>query len=243
MASRTCYYCSHHNTGADARCAHCGAPLSGQAEATEAAPTAERPAPTAEVPAPHRMRPADMAKDLSGAVTRELAAPLGRIRTLTDRRYPRRHWVAVAAGIAGLLVCGMLVGSRFAMTPPTAAAGVATASLPEPLRAASCQRYKAAEPSERCVLAAGDALLSGISGRRDLIFHVRAVAPTELAETVAQWRGSARAIVADGEIFAAIGPAATVLYADSAKGIRLETTAFEAESSARSFLNRSGLLR
>ncbi|WP_306360024.1 hypothetical protein [Nocardia sp. CC227C] len=261
MPAVTCGYCSHRNDGDLARCANCGAPLA--APAPKSGPAAD-PGPSEAPPSPDHRYPA-----LGGAVARighdaESAARFGGaalrhgadafrtvgavehgvasgLRTLTERkRYSPRHWLMAVAGLAVLLACGVFVAGRF--SPPVApVATTSSARLPEPLRAATCRPYHA-EPGERCVLAAGDPLLRGLSAGRDLTFHVRTPTPDTLAATVERWRASARMIVADGDVFAAVGPSATVHYADTGTGVVLETGAFDGDRSARSFLERSGLL-
>ncbi|MBF6241562.1 hypothetical protein [Nocardia otitidiscaviarum] len=262
MSAVTCGYCSHRNDGDLARCAYCGAPLAAPAPA--AGPAAE-PRPSEAPPVPEHRHPgigtaaARIAHDAESAVRFGGAAARGGadalravgavehglasgVRTLTERkRYSPRHWLLTVGGLAVLLVCGVFIAGRFSPPVTPIAATTASARLPEPLRAATCRPYHA-ESGERCVLAAGDPLLRGLSVGRDLTFHVRTPPSDALAATVEQWRSSARTIIADDDVFAAVGPSATVRYADIRTGVVLETGAFDGDRSARSFLERSGLL-
>ncbi|APE36896.1 hypothetical protein BOX37_26515 [Nocardia mangyaensis] len=258
MSSVVCHYCSHRNAGDVARCTHCGAPV--------AAPTSP-PGPAADLelgsapPMPdhgHGVGGATVAHLRRGAesMVRQGEAALHHgesamhtvgtvergLRTLTERkRYSPRHWLMVLGGLVILLVCGVVVAGRFSPPVSPFTATSASGRLPDPLHAATCRPYQA-EAGEQCVLPAGDPLLRGLSAGRDLTFHVRTLPPGTVEATVERWRAAARAIVADGDVFAAVGPSATVLYADTGTGLALETGAFDGEHSARSFLERSGLL-
>ncbi|WP_282780231.1 hypothetical protein [Nocardia sp. CC201C] len=260
MSAVTCGYCSHRNDGDLARCAYCGAPLVAPAAGpsvvplpSEASPVPDHRHPAIGAAAGRIVHDAESAFRFGEAAARRGADALHAVgaverglasgaKTLTERkRYSPRHWLLTVGGLAVLLVCGVLVAGRFAPPVTPIAATTASVRLPEPLRAATCRPYHA-ESGERCVLAAGDPLLRGLSAGRDLTFHVRTPPPGTLAATVEQWRASARTIVADGDVFAAVGPSATVRYADIRTGVVLETGAFDGDRSARSFLERSGLL-
>lgn len=251
MTSVMCDFCAHRSTGTETRCANCGAPLAAPTAspgpATSRSPQASDHRHPAGVAAIDRARQAretavqygEAAFHEVGAVERGVASGLR--TTLERRRYPARHWLFVCTGLVALLVGGVLVAGRF--SPPVAPIAVTAGSghLPDPLHAASCHPYGADDKGEHCVLAAGNPLLRDLSAR-DLTFHVRRLPPVELDATVRRWRATARAIVSDGDVFAAVGPSATVLYAAGRTGITVETGVLDGDDSARSFLRRSGLL-
>jgi hypothetical protein len=222
MAVLTCQYCSHRGEPVGARCANCGAPLD--------------PAPVAGEPS--------TAADPTAALPAEWF-PGGATGT-----HSRRQWLVAALAIAAVLVLVLLLASRCgahrdgpALAGTDAGAGGTLAYLPAQLRAvASCAPDDTNPGGDRCVVPAESPLLADdIAGGRDLTFSVAVDPPLALTQTVARWREEGGAIVEDDATFVAVGPAATVRYADTQTGVRIETGALRGNSAATTFLARAGL--
>ncbi|MFR9770517.1 hypothetical protein [Nocardia sp. SC052] len=218
-----CQYCGHRNTGADSRCAHCGAPLRAAVDAVRSA--AEKlPAQAAEV-----------AEKVGGEAKR-----------FVDKAYPRWQWRA--AGVLGLLMVVAVVWGLRSCSPslPSLAQGSAPVrAMPDLLRtAATCQPLDSGGQREKCVIAATDPMLFGnIAGGRDLTFYAELLPQDRLADSISRWRGAGGTALVDGPVYAAIGPSATVWYADTRTGFRLETSNFAGRTGAQTFLSRAGLVR
>ena len=114
-------------------------------------------------------------------------------------------------------------------------------ALPAQLRAAvSCQRVDSTV--ENCVVSAADPLLAGgIAGGKDLPLSVAVDPPARRADTVRNWRTAGGTVVADGVVFIAISPTATLRYANTLVGLRVETGAFNGRAAAQTFMARAGL--
>ncbi|BCK57264.1 hypothetical protein NWFMUON74_50360 [Nocardia wallacei] len=261
-----CQYCSHRNSGADSRCAHCGAPLSAAAHPGHAghpgAPEhAEHPAGQQFSTMTGRLlngaehAAADVAKTAEGA-GKEVASDAAKI--ITERLASMSWRTAVAILVAMVILAIVVMRSCSGSAPDLSSVGglggadgvlgggsSSAEALPEPLRgAAKCRSADPSGASESCVVEANSALLSGgITGGRALTVSVQREQPNRVADTIARWRAAGATTVADGTVFAAVGPSSTVMYADSRSGLRLETGAFTDRSGARTFLQRSGLLR
>ncbi|MBF6175631.1 hypothetical protein [Nocardia blacklockiae] len=245
-----CQYCSHRNAGAEARCAHCGAPLSGEPQpaARPAMSEAGRLLNGAEHVA------ADVAKTAESA-GKELTSDAAKIIT---ERLASMSWRTAAAILVAMVIGALLLMHSCGGTPELPSMGQlgggagalgggssSGAGLPDPLRgAASCRSADPSGTTESCVVEASSTLLAGgITGGRALTVSVQREQSNRLPDTIARWRAAGATTVADGTVFAAVGPSGTVWYADSASGLRLETSAFSNQSGARTFLQRSGLLR
>ncbi|MFE9327740.1 hypothetical protein ACIHDR_40140 [Nocardia sp. NPDC052278] len=238
VAELVCQYCSHRNSGNPAQCGHCGAPLPAVQRLSSLAGQTERVVAGAEravaatgsavAGAEHMVAGAEHA--VTGA--EELAA----------KQYPRWQWGAAIAGVVTtVLGLGFAVFSSCS-TPLTALpdTGVDQA-LPSQLRAAaSCQRVDST--SENCVIRANDPMLTGgITGGKDLTLTVALDPPERRADTVRNWRTAGGTVLADGVVFVAIGPSATLRYANTLVGLRVETGAFIGRAAAQTFMARAGL--
>ncbi|MDE1673369.1 MULTISPECIES: hypothetical protein [Nocardia] len=218
-----CQYCSHRNTGADSRCSHCGAPLRAAADKAKSA-VEKVPAQVAE------------AAEKVGAGTKRFV----------DKTYPRWQWQALGVGLLVLIVAAVFgVRSCSLSLPSISGATTPVQAMPDTLRsAATCQRLDAGGQGEKCVVAAGHPMLfGGIAGGRDMIFYVELAQQDRLADSISRWRGSGGVALVDGPVYAAIGPSATVWYADTRTGLRLETGTFAGRAAAQTFMSRAGLVR
>lgn len=218
-----CQYCSHRNTGADARCTHCGAPLRRAVDAVKS-----------------------VGEQLPSQVAEVAEKVGGEARRFVDKAYPRWQWQAV--GVLALLMIVAVVWGLRSCSPslPSLTQGSAPArAMPDLLRtAATCQPLDSGGQREKCVVAATDPMLFGnIAGGRDLTFYAELLPQDRLAESISRWRGAGATAIVDGPVYVAIGPSATVWYADTRTGLRLETGNFAGRTGAQTFLSRAGLVR
>ncbi|MGW4328272.1 hypothetical protein ACWEKR_20490 [Nocardia sp. NPDC004573] len=218
-----CQYCSHRNTGADARCAHCGAPLHAAVDKVKS-----------------------VAEKLPAQVAEVAEKAGGEAKRLVHKAYPRWQWQAV--GVLGLLmVLAAVWGVRScSLSLPSTVQGTAPVrAMPDLLRtSAICQPLDSGGQREKCVITATDPMLFGnIAGGRDLTLYVEVLPQDRLADSISRWRGAGGAALVDGPVYAAIGPSATVWYADTRTGLRLETGTFAGRTGAQTFMSRAGLVR
>lgn len=255
MTGATCQYCGQREPGGSGRCGHCGAPLPNTV-AAPADPVSPASAAQVRQAEPSATQQADSSPTGLAAGKARL---LSQVEAAVPRGYPRWQWQAVAAGMVVLVLLGVLVirscsvsmpdlggpGGLGAVGAPGQPAGSAVEALPAALRnTAACRPHSSGTGVDTCVIAAGDPLLSGgITGGRELSFQVQLVSGGRLAQTVQQWRSSAGTVVSDGAVFAAVSASATVLFADTRSGLRVDTGSFTGQSGARTFLARSGLLQ
>ncbi|MEV2226044.1 hypothetical protein AB0E01_40190 [Nocardia vinacea] len=247
LVERVCQYCSHPNAGTESRCGHCGAPLHRLAAATGAVARAGE-----DVVGETEKSVAGVASVVAGAESVVTGAEKTVVTGVEKfvQRFPQ-HWQWRAA-IAGIVAT--VIGSVFAIVqscsaplvpslPDLGASVGAAAALPETVRtAASCQQISTA--AEQCVILAGNPLLAGgITGGRELSLSVTVDSPDRLPANIARWRAAGGTVLADGPVFVAIGPSATVWYANTASGVRIETGSFTGRAGAQTFLSRSGLAR
>ena len=243
--SLICEYCAHHNTGADPRCGHCGAPL---------------PAPAAPAPGPHSIV-GDTAKAMAGTArmagdAEHMVAAAGpavaaaekgfvaELMALVQQWLSRTSWRVALVGIVLLVVLGALIIRSCANSVPALGQLDAVDALPALLRsAANCQQSGGPQPGDDCVVQSSNPLLMGsITGGAPLRFSVRIQQPGQIAQTIAEWRAAGPAVLADGNVFVAIGPSYAAWYADTRTGLRIETGGFTDRAAARSFLVRAGLI-
>ncbi|MEU0541441.1 hypothetical protein ABZ319_16390 [Nocardia sp. NPDC005978] len=180
----------------------------------------------------------------AGAVLTEvaaLAAPLRQARVFAEHVVPRQWIVAVIIGVVllgGVAVAVHAIGDL----RPTIWHAPGHTTLPPTLEdAADCAEFDHHTSAERCVIAGNSPLLKDLTGGQRLVFEVRPMAPDVLASTLQLWRATG-SVVADGETFAAVGPTATVWYANTATGTRMDTGRFSSGEAARQFLSRAGLV-
>ncbi|MEU6560563.1 hypothetical protein [Nocardia nova] len=157
---------------------------------------------------------------------------------------PVLGWKATLAVIAVLLTAAFLVIRSCSIDVPSIGQLAPVESLPEMLRTAStCDRDDDAAV-RNCVIAAEHPLLTGgITGGRSLTFTVHTDSPAGATSVVNQWRAAGGTIVAEGDVFVAVGPSVTVRYADTRTGLRFETATFANRAGAQTFLYRAGLVR
>ncbi|MGI5220906.1 hypothetical protein [Nocardia sp. CA-290969] len=179
---------------------------------------------------------------------------VGEAEAVVRAHHPKWQWRAAGGiAVAVLLVLAFLMVKSCALTAPPLSAppgftGPAASAdvlglLPESLRAADCLPHSETEGVQSCSLTADSALLAGgITGGRTLVFQVQSASPGPLAQAIAQWRTAGSAVLADGEVFAAVSASSAVWFADTTSGLRVDTGAFANEAGARTFLARSGLL-
>ncbi|WP_328404139.1 hypothetical protein [Nocardia sp. NBC_00403] len=229
MSELICQYCSHRNIGgALARCTHCGAPL--RAAAHKVAAAVESTAHVVE-------KTADKAVETAETAAKVVAG------------YPRWQWRALGILIAVFVGVGVVVARSCSFSlpsmplapPPQAGAG----ALPESMRSgSSCEHFDVAQQVDKCVIVAGSPLLAGgIAGSKELAFYAQSSSPQQLNDIIRRWRTAGGTVVADGQVFAAIGPSATVWYADTRSGLSIETGTFTGKAAAQTFLTRAGLTR
>lgn len=246
MAGLSCRYCGHPVDGA--LCVHCGAPAPVPGR-TAASPDVS-PGPSAPHSKPGHDRvpdPRTVAGSVLGAIRSRLVPEAeGLVRT------PHPAWQWSAAGgvlviVLVLLAFLMIRSCSFSLPPggftdPGLLNGPGPA-LPGSLASAACEPRDPATGVERCVVSAGDPLLSGgITDGRELVLRVQVLAPAELTQTVRQWRSAGGSVVSDGPVFVSISAASAVLYADTGSGLRIDTGTFADKAAAQAFLSRSGLL-
>lgn len=246
MAGLSCRYCGHPVDGA--LCVHCGAPA--PLPDRTAGPAVGSPDPPVRHDEPGHGRvpdPRTVAGSVLGAVRSRLVPEA---EQLVRTPHPAWQW-RVAGGvlvIALILLAVLMIRSCSLPGPPGGFANPGLVegpgpALPGPLASAACEPRDPATGIERCVVSAGDPLLSGgITGGRELLLRVQIVAPAELTRTVGQWRAAGGDVVSDGPVFVSISAASAVLYADTGSGLRIDTGAFVDEAAAQTFLSRSGLL-
>ncbi|MFE7744993.1 hypothetical protein [Nocardia sp. NPDC057455] len=217
-----CQYCSHRNTGADSRCAHCGAPLRTAVDTVRAA--AEK-LPT---------QVAEVAEKVGGEAEK-----------LVHKAYPRWQWQAVGVLLLLMVVAAVFAVRSCSLSLPSLRGSAPVQAMPDLLRtAATCQPLDSGGQREKCVIAATDPMLfGGIAGGRDVTFYAELVPQDRLADSISRWRGAGGSALVDGPVYAAIGPSATVWYADTRTGLRLETGTFAGRAGAQTFLSRAGLVR
>ncbi|WP_433733166.1 hypothetical protein ACQP0C_12970 [Nocardia sp. CA-129566] len=247
FVERVCQYCSHPNAGTESRCGHCGAPLHRLAAAAGAAARAgEGVVGDTEKAVAGAESVIAGAESVAAGVEKPIATGVEKF----VQRYPQ-HWQWRAA-IGGIVAT--VLGFVFAIVhscseplvpslPDLGASVGAAAALPETVRAAAaCQQISTA--AEQCVILAGNPLLAGgITGGRELSISVTVDSPDRLPANIARWRAAGGTVLADGPVFVAIGPSATVWYANTASGVRIETGSFTGRTGAQTFLSRSGLAR
>ncbi|MBF6300570.1 hypothetical protein IU459_23930 [Nocardia amamiensis] len=222
-----CEYCGHRNTGADSRCAHCGAPL--RASGDKSVVESKLPA------------------QVAGAVEKvgaEAEKAVAETKKIVGKTYPLWQWRAVGIGILAMIVAAIL-GIRSCSLPSFPRADTPAQAMPGLLRsAASCQALDATGRGEKCVIAANNPMLfGGIAGGRDMTFYSELVQPDQLADTISRWRNARAVVLVDGPVYVAISPSATVWYADTRAGLRLETGTFAGQTAAQTFVSRAGLVR
>ncbi|MFI6361142.1 hypothetical protein ACIBG0_00185 [Nocardia sp. NPDC050630] len=234
VAELVCQYCSHRNAGNPAQCGHCGAPL----------------------PAVHRLssltrHPEQVERVVAGAeraaaATESVVAgaenAVAGAEKLAAQQYPRWQWgAAIAAVVATVVGLGFTV-VRSCSTPLASMPDMGIEqALPGQLRAAAtCQRVDST--TENCVVPAADPLLAGgITGGKDLTLSVALDPPQRRADTVRNWRTAGGTVLADGVVFIAISPTATLRYANTLVGLRVETGSFNGRAAAQTFMARAGL--
>ncbi|MEV5840110.1 hypothetical protein [Nocardia sp. NPDC052112] len=228
VAELVCEYCSHRNIGNPAQCGHCGAPLSAVHRLSGLTGHAEQAVAGAAVATERVAAGAEHAVVGAGKVAAE--------------HHPRWQWVsAIGAVVATVLGLSFAV-VRSCSTPLAAMPDMGVdQALPAQLRAAtSCQQVDST--TENCVIKAADPLLAGgIAGGKDLTLTVALDPPARRADTVRNWRTAGGTVVADGAVFVAITPTATLRYANTLVGLRVETGAFSGRAAAQTFMARSGL--
>ncbi|MEV4128509.1 hypothetical protein [Nocardia sp. NPDC049707] len=229
-----CQYCSHRNSGNPAQCGHCGAPL----------PAVHRPSGPAghAGPAERVVAGVERAASATESVVAGAEHAVAGVEKLVAGQYPRWQWVASIAGIAIMvLVLGVTVVRSCSTSLTSMPDRGGEQALPGQLRAAvSCQRVDST--TENCVIPAADPLLSGgITGGKDLTLSVALDSPERRADAVRNWRTAGGTILADGVVFVAISPTATLRYANTLVGLRFETGAFTGRAAAQTFMARAGL--
>ncbi|MFE3081457.1 hypothetical protein ACFXO9_31015 [Nocardia tengchongensis] len=158
-----------------------------------------------------------------------------------------KQWRTVFMGVMVLGVLAVLLVCVWSPKLPSLQGSIPVGgtTLPGALGpAATCRHTGAGGDGDQCVIAGGDALLSGgISGGRDLTFVDQVVSAGRASDELRRWRSDGSTVVADGAVFVAISPSWAIRYADIGSGVRIETGSFVSSSAARTFLLRSGLLR
>jgi DNA-directed RNA polymerase subunit RPC12/RpoP len=218
-----CQYCSHRNTGADSRCAHCGAPLRATVDTVKS-----------------------VGEKLPAQVAEVVEKVGGEAKSIVDKAYPRWQWQAVGVVLLLMVVAAVLAVRSCSLPLPSNIGGTAPVrAMPGSLRtAASCQPLDDGGQREKCVISATDPMLfGGIAGGREMTFYAELLPQDRLADSVSRWRGAGGSALVDGPVYAAIGPSATVWYADTRTGLRLETSNFTSRTAAQTFLSRAGLVR
>ncbi|MEU2036508.1 hypothetical protein [Nocardia amamiensis] len=224
-----CEYCGHRNTGADSRCGHCGAPL--RASGDKSVLGNKLPTQVAEV---------------AEKVGAEAEKAVAETKKIVGKTYPHWQWRAAGIGILVMIVAAVLGARSCSMALPSVPRGDTPAqAMPSLLRsAASCEALDATGRGEKCVIAAGNPMLfGGIAGGRDLSFYSELVGPEQLADSLSRWRKARAVVLVDGPVYVAISPSATVWYADTRAGLRLETGTFAGQTAAQTFVSRAGLVR
>ncbi|MFX0579070.1 hypothetical protein [Nocardia nepalensis] len=227
VAELVCQYCAHRNIGNPAQCGHCGAPLS----------AGHRLSGVAE----HAMQAEQVVAGVArAAATTERA--VADAEKVVAEQYPRWQWAA-ALGAIVTTVLGLGFAVLRSCAPPLASMPdmEIDQALPGQLRAAaSCQRVDST--TENCVIRADNPMLAGgLTGGRELTLSVALDPPDRRAETVRAWRGAGGTVLADGVVFVAISPSATLRYANTLVGLRVETGAFIGRAAAQTFMSRAGL--
>ncbi|WP_067477308.1 hypothetical protein [Nocardia amamiensis] len=233
-----CEYCGHRNTGADSRCGHCGAPLRAPRDAVESG---------TEGRLHHQV--AGPAEKLGGGTEKAVGQAekaVGEAKKIVGKSYPLWQWRAAGIGILVMIVAAVLGARSCSMDLPSMTRGDTPAqAMPGLLRsAASCQALDATGRGEKCVIGANNPMLfGGIAGGRDLTFYSELVGPEQLADSISRWRNARAVVLVDGPVYVAISPSATVWYADTRAGLRLETGTFAGQAAAKTFASRAGLVR
>lgn len=229
MSLITCGYCAAERNAAEHRCGNCGAPLK---------------------------QAVDRSSSPSSPVGHDSGAELSPV-TVWERWFPSIYamvrsglgWPAALAGIIAVAVAGLAVVFTLGTAthvprprPPTSAQNV-LALLPTTLASAATCWGDAPDGGARCVISAGDPFLLGIpAARGDLTFTIAQSTKVGLASVIDGWRADGGTVIEDGPEFAAIGPSATVLYASTTTGLRLDTASFANQTAAQTFLTRAGLV-
>ncbi|MEV5652500.1 hypothetical protein AB0L57_29985 [Nocardia sp. NPDC052254] len=254
ISESICRYCNHRNGDSESRCAHCGAPLPavghgvGHALLSDAEELAGR-AGRLVTGSAHAAEKVEAEIGKAGEGVRKVAGEAEKgFAALT---LPVLGWKGVFVVIAGLLVLVVVVIRSCSIDMPSPIGELAPVgqltpveSLPDQIRTvSSCSRAGTGDV-DNCVIAAEQPLLAGaITGGRALTFTVREDPPADLTAVVSGWRAAGGTVVADGAVFIGVGPSATVRYADTRTGLRIETAAFANRAGAQTFLYRSGLVR
>jgi len=227
VAELICQYCAHRNPGNPAQCAHCGAPLSaGRALASMAG---------------HLVRAEQVVAGAAKAVAATEHAAAGAEKAVAEQ-YPRWQWRAAIGAIVTVAVVFGFTIMRSCSTPLASMPDLdIDQALPGQLRSAvSCQRVDTT--AENCVIRADNPMLAGgLTGGRELTLSVALDPPDRRAETMRAWRAAGGAVLADGVVFVAISPSATLRYANTLVGLRVETGAFIGRAAAQTFMTRAGL--
>ncbi|MFE2961036.1 hypothetical protein [Nocardia tengchongensis] len=159
---------------------------------------------------------------------------------------PTAQWRAVLAALASLVVIVVLIVRSCSPGLPTIGYTTPVEALPEVLRSAiRCGSSPSlGTDGGTCVIGASNPILAGgVGGGKDLTVAVEVLPADRLSEALRRWRGASPTVLTDGTVFAAIGPASVVWYADTRSGLRVETGSMAGASAAHAFLIRSGLLR
>jgi X-X-X-Leu-X-X-Gly heptad repeat protein len=162
------------------------------------------------------------------------------------QQYPQWQWRAAFAGVAVTVVVFVIAIVHSCSVPLASLPDLDPAQgLPELVRsAASCQRADTSTSAQRCVIRVDHPILAGgITGGRELTLSVALDSPDRLSDTISRWRTAGATVLSDGPVFVAIGPSATVWYANISAGLRIETGSFTGRAAAQTFLSRSGLTR
>ncbi|MGY4098700.1 hypothetical protein ACW2Q0_03920 [Nocardia sp. R16R-3T] len=231
VAELVCEYCAHRNIGNPAQCGHCGAPLPAVRRLSGLAGATERV-----------VAGAERAVAATGSAVAGAEHVVAGAEKLAAKQYPRWQWGAAIAGIVTMVLGLGFTVVRSCSTPLTSLPGVGVdQALPSQLRTAtSCQPVDSA--SENCVIPAADPLLAGgITGGKDLTLSVALDPPERRADAVRNWRTAGGTVLADGVVFVAVSPSATLRYVNTLVGLRIETGAFTGRTAAQTFMARAGL--
>ncbi|MBU3066837.1 hypothetical protein KO481_35625 [Nocardia sp. NEAU-G5] len=226
-----CQFCAHHNNAAQSQCAHCGGPLAAKAGKLVSGAEAGKLVTAAE----------EIAMPL---VAKALPAAGKALPGLLDKFRGAMQWQAVVAalGILGLLAVAALHSCTASPLLGRSAPTSAEQALPDTLRTeSSCTPFDTAKKVDKCVVAANEPLLSGLTAGQALSYYLQTDTPDQLTATIARWRATGGTILADGPRFVAINPSDSVWFADRQSGLHLETGNFADRVAAQTFLLRSGL--
>ncbi|MGF6887630.1 hypothetical protein ABIA39_006265 [Nocardia sp. GAS34] len=227
-----CQFCTHHNDASQSQCAHCGGPLSAKVGKLVSGPEAGKfVAAAGEIAMPLIARGLpEVGKALPG---------------LLDKVKGAMQWQAVVAALGVLGVVAVAALHSCSASPLLLgrnAPASAEQALPDTLRSeSSCTPFDTVKKVDKCVVAANEPLLSGLTAGQALSYYLQTDTPDQLTATIARWRATGGTILADGPRFVAINPSDSVWYADRQSGLHLETGNFADRTTAQTFLLRSGL--